>query len=207
MQLTTQVTIHVINWSPCRPSAPGSIFTPGCSAVASSGITIVLGYGGPHGPPYGTWRPIRIGSSVALTKNIFSTKPTEDGPKKCIKFWPLGVIDRDSFYRNLFYFTQSSSYSLELWVTAGCTYPYLIWQPAKWSDHSIPGYEQFMMRFFSPKNSIGNMFPSLGIARHLAGLGLRKPIFQPKRGFKYPRFEYLKLWNPLQRPYPRFKVQ
>ena len=108
MQLTTQATIHVINWSPCRPSAPGSIFTPGCSAVASSGITIVLGYGGPHGPPYGTWRPIRIenpdcvlveiglfykdairiGSSVRLTENIFSTKPTEDGPKKFIKFWP-----------------------------------------------------------------------------------------------------------------------
>ena len=31
---------------------------------------------------------IRIGSSVALTKNIFSTKPTEDGPKKFVKLWP-----------------------------------------------------------------------------------------------------------------------
>ena len=28
---------------------------------------------------------IRIGSSVRLTKNIFNTKPTEDGPKKFIK--------------------------------------------------------------------------------------------------------------------------
>ena len=31
---------------------------------------------------------IRIGSSVRLTKNVFNSKPTEDGPKKFIKLWP-----------------------------------------------------------------------------------------------------------------------
>ena len=106
MQLTTQATIHVINWSPCRPSAPGSIFTPGCSAVASSGITIVLGYGGPHGPPCGTWRPIRmenpdcvlveighlykdairIESSVGLTKKKFKLNLLRMAQKSLLSF-------------------------------------------------------------------------------------------------------------------------
>ena len=35
----------------------------------------------------------------------------------------------------------------------------------------------------------------------LPKIGLRKAHFQPKRGFKYPRFEYLEPWNPTHRPY------
>jgi len=51
-----------------------------------------------------------------LTKNIFSTKPTEDGPKKFVKLWPNQTVTGinntfwDSKFVGLFYRASPKSY-------------------------------------------------------------------------------------------------